>query len=168
MIRQLFLSVMCLLWGTCSQAQTNATHDLPIYKEAPVVTEELIHYREVMPIFEGCEEATNPCDCSDKQLMNAVYTHLRYPEAAYKAGTEGMVILTFKIEKDGTISKLNLLRDPGNGLGEEALRVLRILQKEYTWTPARQYDKIVSVRYNLPVRFRLDTTPPAEPPPIDR
>lgn len=161
----------CSAWE--SQAQTTwTTHNLPIYNEEPE-TEALPwdgtnHYYETMPLLEGCADAPSPYECSGQKLIKAVYPRLRYPEAARITETEGIVVVSFKIQKDGTMTELKILRDLGNGLGEEALRVLKIIQKEYTWTPGTVCGKAVVVGYTFPVRFRLKDIPPAEAPPIDR
>ncbi len=68
-------------------------------------------------------------------------------------GTQGRVILQFVVEKDGSLSNIAALRDPGNGLGEEAIRVLKLAPK---WKPGVQNGRNVRVQYTIPVNFNLD------------
>jgi protein TonB len=65
----------------------------------------------------------------------------------------GIVKLSFLIEKDGSITDINVMQSAGSGLDEEALRVMRLSPK---WNPGMQEGKLVRVKYNLPIKFALD------------
>jgi len=88
--------------------------------------------------------------------MQAFYDFLskkiNYPPAAKDAGTVGRVVLTFVVEKDGSLTDIKIVRDPGNGLGEEAVRVLKLAPK---WTAGIQNGKPVRVQFTIPVNFSL-------------
>jgi protein TonB len=77
---------------------------------------------------------------------------IKYPSAAKEAGTQGRVILQFVVEKDGSLTDIKVMREPGNGLGDEATRVLKLAPK---WTPGIQNGKPVRVQYTIPVNFSL-------------
>jgi len=97
---------------------------------------------ERMPRFPGGDEA----------LINYMQEKIEYPSDALKRGYEGRVLVSFVIEKDGSISSAEVLRGIVASLDEEALRIIRGMPK---WEPGRQNDKEVSVKYTLPVRFTL-------------
>lgn len=59
------------------------------------------------------------------------------------------IFVYFVVEKDGTLSNIKVLRDPGYGLGNEAIRVLKSIQTK--WKPGIQNDKPVRTAYNLPI-----------------
>lgn len=61
---------------------------------------------------------------------------------------EGKVYVSFVIEKDGLISNISILRDVGNGTGEEAKRVLQNMPR---WSPAKIGGKIVRCMYTMPM-----------------
>jgi periplasmic protein TonB len=88
--------------------------------------------------------------------MDAFYKFLgdkiKYPNAAKEAGTQGRVILQFVVEKDGSLTDIHVMREPGNGLGDEAMRVLKLAPK---WTPGVQNGKPVRVQFTIPVNFSL-------------
>ena len=63
----------------------------------------------------------------------------------------GKVFLSFVIEKDGSLVDIKVLRDPGFGLGDEAVRVLRISKN---WIPAEQKGVKVRCKYMLPIALR--------------
>lgn len=66
-------------------------------------------------------------------------------------GLKGKVIVSFVIEKDGSITDIKVLRDIGYGSGEEAVRVLKNCPK---WTPAEQNGKKVRCQYMLPLSIQ--------------
>ena len=63
------------------------------------------------------------------------------------------MVVEFVVEPDGSISGLTVLRDPGGGLGNEALQVLREMPG---WLPGIQNDRPVRVMMRVPVTFRLE------------
>lgn len=83
-------------------------------------------------------------------LMTFLQNTLKYPKACEMAGIEGQVVLSFVINKDGTISNLETLRSPDERLTAEAKRVVKLMPK---WTPAMDKGKKVKMRYTLPITF---------------
>ncbi|PJJ79563.1 energy transducer TonB [Mucilaginibacter auburnensis] len=79
--------------------------------------------------------------------------NLRYPALAVEEGKGGKVWISFVIEKDGTLTDIKVVRGPGFGMDEEALRVLK---KAPAWTPGIQHNKPVRVQYTLPINFALE------------
>jgi len=77
---------------------------------------------------------------------------IKYPEPAKEVGTQGRVVLTFVVEKDGSLTDIKAIRDPGNGLGDEAIRVLKLAPR---WKPGVQNGRNVRVQYTIPVNFNL-------------
>lgn len=88
-------------------------------------------------------------------LLKFLGENIQYPETARSANIEGVVTLSFIVEKDGSIGDTILLKDIGGGCGQEAIRVVRAMPK---WIPGMVDGKPVKVRYTLPVRFRLEDT----------
>ena len=94
-------------------------------------------------------------------LMQYLSTNVRYPEDAKEAGAQGRVIVSFFVEKDGSISNARVTKPTYSSLDEEALRVISAMPK---WTPGKQNGEAVRVRYSIPVSFRMNNkeTPKAE------
>ncbi|MBP1646426.1 MAG: TonB family protein [Bacteroidetes bacterium] len=88
-----------------------------------------------------------------EKLQEYLSQSIKYPKPALETGAEGTVMLTFVVEKDGSITDIKILRDAGSGLGEEAIRVVREMPK---WKPAKQRTKVVRQQFNLPVKFKLN------------
>ena len=78
---------------------------------------------------------------------------LRYPELAYKNRIQGKVIVSFIVEKDGSLSNVRATDNTvAEILNTEAIRVLSLSPK---WIPAIQYGRPVRVTYTVPVVFKL-------------
>ena len=111
---------------------------------------------EQMPRFVGCENrGLNDSDlkeCSDKKMLDYIYSKVKYPPIAKENGIEGTVIASFVVEKDGSISGLKIARDIGGGCGKEVLRIVKDMPD---WIPGEQRKRKVRVQFNLPVKFKL-------------
>ena len=75
----------------------------------------------------------------------------KMPAEAQKNKLEGKAYMQFIIEKDGSLSDIKTLQDPGYGIGDEATRVLKLSPK---WTAATQEGKPVRVMYSLPITIQ--------------
>lgn len=98
---------------------------------------------EEMPLFQGQNLNT---------FRTWVQSQIRYPAEALKRGIEGRVVLSFIVERDGSVSTIQLLQSPDRILSEEVRRVVAASPK---WTPGRQRGHLVRVRYMLPVDFSI-------------
>lgn len=71
---------------------------------------------------------------------------------ARESGIQGIVYITFVVERDGSITDVRILRPIGGGCDEEAIRVIKAMPK---WTPGKQRGRPVRVQFNMPIRFTL-------------
>ena len=78
--------------------------------------------------------------------------NIKYPTEARNKKIEGKVFVTFIVEKDGSLSGIKIIRDPGAGCGNEALRVMKLSPK---WNAGVQNGHKVRVQYTLPISFTL-------------
>ena len=113
--------------------------------EEEVVEEEAIPFQlvEEKPSFQGGDA---------NQFSKWVNQRLVYPEIAKENGVQGRVTLQFTVEKDGSVTKVKVIRGVDPALDKEAVRVVSMSPK---WTPGKQGDRVVSVTYNFPVIFQL-------------
>ncbi|MGB3548634.1 MAG: energy transducer TonB [Saprospiraceae bacterium] len=90
-------------------------------------------------------------------MLEYIYKNIKYPAIARENGVEGTAVVTFVVEKDGTVSDARVVRDPGAQTGDEALRVVKLMNTEkIKWTPGKQRGRPVRVQFNLPVKFKLE------------
>ncbi len=110
---------------------------------------------EDMPRFAGCENVHKKEErdqCSQQKLLEFIYSNIKYPQLAKETRIEGVVVVQFVVEKDGSITDVKVVRDIGGGCGEEAMRVVKMMPK---WIPGKQRGRPVRVLFNLPIRFQL-------------
>ena len=98
---------------------------------------------EEMPKFQGGDLM---------KFRSWVQGKLKYPVIAQENGISGKVTLTFVIERDGSLTNIQVMQSPDRSLADEAVRVLQSSPK---WTPGKQRNSPVRVRYTLPVEFRI-------------
>lgn len=98
---------------------------------------------EQMPSFPGGNAA----------LMNYLSQNIKYPVIAEENGIQGRVIVQFVVGKDGHISDVRVAKSVDPSLDKEAVRVVRGMPR---WIPGKQNGQAVTVRYTLPVTFRLN------------
>ena len=97
---------------------------------------------EQMPVFPGGSEA----------LMNYLAENITYPKECEDVCVQGRVIITFIVEKDGSISDEKVKKSVYKPFDEEALRVVNGMPK---WIPGMMNGKPMRVRYTIPVSFKL-------------
>ncbi|UUC47122.1 energy transducer TonB [Flavobacterium cerinum] len=64
------------------------------------------------------------------------------------------VLVYFIVEKDGSLSNIRVTRDPGYGLGKEAIRVLSTMTTK--WSPGYRNGNAVRTAYNLPITVNVN------------
>lgn len=126
----------------------------------PVDDNEPIIFAERMPVFgQECFELDGDERkmCSDRALLGFVQSRANYPALARENGIEGTVVISFTVEKDGTVTDVIPARKVGGGCTESALKAVNAINLEgQRFLPGRQGGQLVRVRYNLPVKFKLE------------
>lgn len=123
----LFVSV----FSVNAQTDTIRTEDEPVFDVV-----------EVQPEFPGGNEA----------LFKFIADNIVYPASAKEEGIQGKVYVQFVIDKDGNVTKPQIVRGVNSLLDREALRVINLMPK---WKPGYQSGKPVNVKYVIPIMFKL-------------
>ena len=97
---------------------------------------------EQMPSFPGGPSA----------LFEYLSKNIKYPVVAEENGIQGRVIVTFVVEKDGSITDVRVVKSVDPSLDKEAQRVVKSMPR---WIPGKQNGSAVRVKYTVPVTFRL-------------
>lgn len=124
--------------------------------------EEPLKEVEQMPQFPGGPSA----------LINYLANNIKYPNIAKQNKIEGKVIVSFVVEKDGTIDRFKMEKGIGAGCNEEALRVLHKMNHDgIKWVPGKDKGEAVPVLYTLPISFKLENKKSVDsdippPPPV--
>jgi len=115
----------------------------PVIKEDAPATEKTWDVVEKMPQYPGGE----------KEMMGYLARNIKYPIEAQKSGTQGKVIVGFIVNSAGKVVNPKVLRGVDTYLDKEAVRVVSTFP---TWIPGEQKGEKVSVRYVIPIIFRLE------------
>lgn len=99
---------------------------------------------EDMPRFQGGDI---------EKFRNWVLGKISYPPMAQSFGIIGKVVLSFVVERDGRVSSIEVLSSPDKLLSDEAVRVIG---RSPVWTPGRQRDVPVRVKFVIPIDFVLN------------
>jgi len=132
------------------EAPIIAVDDFPELEEEVPEEVPFIAIEEV-PVFPGCESATNKRTCFQSMMQKHIQKHFRYPEIAQDLGIQGRVSTMFVIQKDGSIGAVRL-RGPDKNLEKEAARILSKLPK---MKPGKQRGTPVRVPFSQPITFKL-------------
>ena len=137
---------------------------LPKELEAPADINKIYDVVDTYPSFQG-------------DLMTYLYNETRYPAIAEGTGAEGRAIVTFVVERDGSISHIKIARSLASrftipiidsmtaeyrqkakahnralqAMDEEAVRVIKAMPK---WNPGKYHDTVVRVSFVLDVSFK--------------
>ncbi|GAB3537295.1 M56 family metallopeptidase [Pontibacter brevis] len=123
--------------------------DVPAQGTEPTdKVQDLLHtkpytYVEQMPQFRGGES----------EMLKYLGENIRYPKEAQEAKVEGLVVVRFTINYNGSLEDIEVIKKLGKGTDEEAIRVVKMMNG--SWEPGRQNGKVVPVQYTLPIRFAL-------------
>lgn len=107
---------------------------------------------ENRPIFPGCENILDENErfvCFQKQLIRFVQKEYRFTDFMQRMNLSGNMYLNFIVEKDGTVSNVEVIRGSDPILEKEAIRVIESLPK---LTPAKTGGRPVRMIYTVPVR----------------
>ena len=108
----------------------------------PAIDDEPVIISQEPPFFPGGEEA----------LLKYIADNTKYPQEAIDINLQGKVLVKFAVMKDGSVSKIQVLRGISPLLDNEAMRVVSTLPK---WKPGKQNGNPVSVWFMVPVTFRI-------------
>ena len=117
-------------------------YDIPIYEPEPE-PDEILPFVEDQPEFPGGTAA----------LMEYLRKNIKYPAICRENNIQGRVVVTFVVNKDGSIVDIEIARGVNPSLDKEAVRVISQMPN---WKPGYQLGRPVRVRYSLPVNFRLN------------
>lgn len=130
LILMLLMAVCCLMTANAQKTVVSQTN------------QKVFDTVEQMPEYPGDMQA----------MIEFLQANMKYPEDAAKQKVEGRVMVQFVVETDGSISDVHVAKQVFPSLDAEAIRVVQAMPK---WTPGKEKGKVVRVKYNLPIVFRM-------------
>lgn len=130
-----------------SMADQNKIIPSPSSNDAAINTTDIIvDPIEIKPEFPG----------GVLEFYKFIGKNFKMPEEASKNKIDGKIFVQFIVEKDGSLSEFKIVKDLGYGIGEEAIRTLKLSP---VWTPGSQMGQPVRVLYSLPITIQAEETP---------
>ena len=130
LILMLLMAVCCLMTANAQKTVVSQTN------------QKVFDTVDQMPEYPGGMQA----------MIEFLQANMKYPEDAAKQKVEGRVMVQFVVETDGSISDVHVAKQVFPSLDAEAIRVVQAMTK---WTPGKEKGKVVRVKYNLPIVFRM-------------
>lgn len=139
-LRRFFsVSVLCAILGILTGTTSSImAQDAPVSSSDKVITDP-----DIIPMYTG----------GTAEMHRFIANTLSYPADAVARDAQGLVVYTFVVEKDGTLSGFNIIHRADSLLNKEALR---ILQSMPPWRPARHKGEIVRAETYVPMYFKLN------------
>lgn len=129
--------ILMLLMAACCLMTANAQKTV-VSQTDPKVFDTV----EQMPEYPGGMQA----------MIEFLQANMKYPENAAKQKVEGRVLVQFVVETDGSVTDVHVAKQVFPSLDAEAIRVVQAMPK---WTPGKDKGRVVRVKYNLPIVFRM-------------
>jgi len=143
-MKKLFMICAMALGALCATAQlvSDGPTDGPVVEKDS--SDDVFAVVEIMPEFPGGQQA----------LFKFIYAEMQYPPMELARRHQGRAICQFVVNTDGTLSDIEVVRSSGyEALDQEAVR---IISRMPNWKPGRQLDKVVRVKYTIPISFKLE------------
>lgn len=145
----LFVLAACILIGCFVTGQS-----VIMAQDAPVSSSDKVFEEpDIMPIYPG----------GTPEMHRFIANTLIYPDDARERNAQGLVVYTFVVEKDGTLSNFNIIHRADSLLNQEALRILKSMPP---WRPGRHKGEIVRSETYVPMYFRLNKNAVASGKPV--
>lgn len=128
----------------------NSLEEVVVMGEPPVMTTDSLRpLKADEKVLDGIVEEMPHFPGGDQALMDYLKKNMQYPDE----DVQGRVIVTFMVEKDGSISDAKVVKSLSEGADKEALRLINSMPK---WHPGKQLGTPVNTKYTVPVIFRLE------------
>jgi len=122
----------------------------------PVKCDDPVLVVEEMPLFPGCEEMGTYAEkrkCADRKMMEFIYGNIRIPPVHRQNSLAGTTVVSFVIERDGSVGDIKVVRGVSEAFNTEAVRVVNLInEKGLRFNPGKSGGRPQRVRFNLPIR----------------
>jgi hypothetical protein len=111
---------------------------------------------DTRPMYPGCQDkpANEQNACSQRKMMRALQKVIKYPAKAVEDNVNGIVVHSFVIEADGTMSNLELTQSLTPECDAAAYHaIVALMEESGPWVPGTLDGKNMAVRYSLPIQF---------------
>jgi protein TonB len=105
------------------------------------------------PLFPGCGEGKSieVVDCAEMKMMNFIFSNLKHPEEAKKAGITGEIEAKFTVALDGSIKSPSIVKGLGHGCDQEVLRLIAMMPK---WVVGKENGAPKEIETYIYIKFK--------------
>ena len=103
-------------------------------------------------IFDDTEMTPPEFPGGQQALMRWLSNNINYPIVAHRAGIQGRVVIQFAVDRDGSITDIDIVQSVDPNLDRESVRMILAMPK---WIPGKIDGQAVRVMFTLPISFRL-------------
>jgi protein TonB len=135
---QIFFATLIIVCFTTFSSSIVCAQNSPVS-----ASDKIVEDPDIMPMYTG----------GTAEMHKFISNTLSYPADAAQRNAQGLVVYTFVVEKDGTLSNFNNIHRADPLLNEEALRILKNMPP---WRPARHKGEIVRSETYVPMYFKLN------------
>lgn len=118
----------------------------------PMETAQLSQSPDEVGVYIVVEEAPEYPE-GTQALLRYLRENMVYPDSCFENNIQGRVLISFIVEKDGSITKPEVVKSVNPLLDAEALRLISGMPK---WKPGKHDGETCRVKYTVPVNFRLN------------
>lgn len=142
------LATSILIGNFVAEQSVIMAQDAPVSK-----SDKIFENPDIVPMYTG----------GTAEMHKFIANTLKYPTDARERNAQGLVVYTFVVEKDGTLSDFNIIHRADPLLNEEALRILQAMPP---WRPGRHNGEIVRSETYVPMYFKLNRSTTASGTPV--
>jgi len=143
MFKVLIVSLVCVLSLFVFSAETNAQKVRDKSDYDIMISKCINKSIEKQPEYPGGIE----------EFYKLIGINFKVPAEASKQKLEGKAIIEFMVERDGSLSEFKIVKDLGYGIGNEAIRTIKLSPK---WIPGTIDGKPARVLYTLPITIQTE------------
>jgi TonB family protein len=130
----------------------NKAHFIESYINGTLISGTAVYEDSSTSIYKGAREVPPQFKGGLGAFYKYLGNNIQYPDDARERNIQGVVYLSFVVEKDGKLSEIKVKKGVYPPIDSEALRVMKRCP---LWVPGTQYGRAVRVAYDVPISFSL-------------
>lgn len=89
-------------------------------------------------------------------FVQDLFSEIKYPTEARQNDIEGICLLDFQITENGTVEQIEIIENPGGGIGESAAEILEMVTAGVSFSPGILNEMPVKVQKQLRLTYELE------------
>ncbi len=144
--------------GSSVKAKNRPWSDEPSYKPGDEVFARVDEMPLLLSIYKGPGAPTSEEEQESYDLLkDYVITNFTYPQEAIDSETQGLLVVSFIVDRGGRLHDFKVAKSLGDAMTEEISRVFEVLASDASmaWRPGYYHGNPANVKLTIPLRMRL-------------